>query len=82
MTPLYKACQNDNYEVAQVLLLTGAQPDLANNVSACLILLSPSTHGHFTLICTQEGMTPLMIASRNGYLGVVHALITPKPTAV
>ena len=81
-TPLYTACQENNVEVVQVLLAAGAQADLADDVSACLILLSPIPHGHFTLICAQEGMTPLMIASWNGHLSVVCALIAAKANAV
>ena len=42
-TPLYIACQNNNVEVVQVLLAAGAQADFADDVSACFILLSPST---------------------------------------
>ena len=81
-TPLYIACQENNVEVVEVLLEAGAQEDRANDVSACLILLSPLPHGHFTLICTQEGMTPLMIASQNGHVCVVCALISAKANAV
>ena len=70
-SPLYTACQEGHSDVVDVLLKNGADINQANNVGkrpcyGALILY---------LFLSQDGATPLYVASQEGHRHIVNILI-------
>ena len=86
MSPLHVAAYNDQLDIAQYLLDTGADFDIANRYGVTPLMLA-SANGDNAIVSlllnagadpnkiSPEGETPLMLAARTGKLDCVESLL-------
>ena len=70
-SPLSVACQNNHLQVAQLLIINGADVDYQNSVCNNIIIVFIV----FKMVFSQNGVTPLHQAALHGHIELVELLL-------
>ena len=70
-SPLEVACQNNHLQVAQLLIINGADVDHQNSVCNNIIIVFIV----FKMVLSQNGVTPLHKAAYRGHVELVKLLL-------